>query len=226
MKKAFIFTFTLFIFSNLTSQNKLQIVSNNFENDIIISENNIEIFYLNGKIEKGKYKVKQKKSQEKITIISSKNTKRLISLNSLKKIIVQKDKAIELYPIVCAKNSVSDETIKRLGVKIFNGKNIELYSVWISAFDLITEDRWGLPRSAQSFSNYLFAKKKDDNILYNIGKRSSKGQKKLKKRLKKYFYNCPNLVEKIVKKEMEGASKLKVPLFVDIKENINLSNLN
>ena len=35
-----------------------------------------------------------------------------------------------------------------------------------------------------------------------------------------------NKVSKIVKKEMEGASKLKVPLFVDIKENINLSNLN
>ncbi len=35
-----------------------------------------------------------------------------------------------------------------------------------------------------------------------------------------------NKVSKIVKNEMEGASKLKVPLFVDIKENINLSNLN
>ena len=66
MKKAFIFILTLFIFSNLTSQNRLRIVSNNFENDIIISENNIEIFYLNGQIEKGKYKVKQKKSQENI----------------------------------------------------------------------------------------------------------------------------------------------------------------
>ena len=33
-------------------------------------------------------------------------------------------------------------------------------------------------------------------------------------------------VSNIVKKEMENASALKVPLFVDIKENVNLSNLN
>ena len=31
-----------------------------------------------------------------------------------------------------------------------------------------------------------------------------------------------NKVSKIVNKEMEGASKLKVPLFVDIKENISV----
>jgi DNA polymerase-1 len=33
-------------------------------------------------------------------------------------------------------------------------------------------------------------------------------------------------VSNIVQKEMENASTLKVPLFVDIKENLNLSNLN
>ena len=33
-------------------------------------------------------------------------------------------------------------------------------------------------------------------------------------------------VSNIVQKEMENASSLKVPLFVDIKENLNLSNLN
>jgi DNA polymerase-1 len=33
-------------------------------------------------------------------------------------------------------------------------------------------------------------------------------------------------VSNIVKKEMENACALKVPLFVDIKENVNLSNLN
>ena len=33
-------------------------------------------------------------------------------------------------------------------------------------------------------------------------------------------------VSNIMQKEMEDASSLKVPLFVDIKENSNLSNLN
>ena len=33
-------------------------------------------------------------------------------------------------------------------------------------------------------------------------------------------------VIKIVRKEMENATKLKVPLFIDIKTNMNLSNFN
>ncbi len=122
-----------------------------------------------------------------------------------------KEDTLHYYVIDTKKYITSKNSNKRFAQKKFNGKNIELYYVHFNWTTLH-------PNSTVSFNNYYdeaFVKRKDEEYAYNMGYIYGAAQKGIKKRVEAYFTDCPELIDRVKRNEIERKDTMEIVRYYD-----------
>ncbi len=131
-------------------------------------------------------------------------------INDMHKITYFKKDTIT-YDIIDTKIYLKSKRSSRQLLRIiYNGKNINLYASTESY-------QSGGTVGMTTYGNIskAFVQRKGEDFAYDISYIHAVQHKGIKKRLKAYFKDCPELIEKIKKKEIRKNEPMKIVIFYD-----------
>lgn len=168
------------------------------------SQYKLKIIFKDGTEKTDTYKAKGWK-------LTSLTTDEKFHLNDMKEITYYKDDKSFKYYVIDTKTYVKSKRSKiRLARKAYEGKNIELYYVYF---------RWTDGHGTGSFSvnayDEAFVKKKDEPYAYNMGYIYGLMYEGIKKRVRVYFKDCPELIQKVNKNKIKKKNTLEMVTFYD-----------
>jgi len=116
------------------------------------------------------------------------------------------NKTKHLYVLDVKLNYNSRKSKKGLAFKIYDSEKLELFRVFFG-LDLAI----ALDLEKKINPNYeIFIKRKVENFAYNIGCIDGYGCVKVMKRLKKYFYDCPELIKMLKENKINELDIFKI----------------
>jgi hypothetical protein len=126
-------------------------------------------------------------------LIISKETKTKYSLNEISKVIIYSENDSLQYEVIDVKTNFNDKkTEKKLGLLAFRGNKINLYYV-----EETIHSGGAIGMGMVYDSGEAYAKKTSENTAYNIGYIYGAGARGIKKRVRDYFTDCKQLIEKV-----------------------------
>ena len=132
-------------------------------------------------------------------ILISLKTDKKYKLNDVSEIkIYEKKKSKHYYILDVKSHKRSKQVQKGLGTKVFSNRNIELY--FISFVFNIKNINY--QRKFYDSNTEVFIKRKNSKYTYNIGCIDGVGCKNIKKRIYDFFSDCPSLIEKVKKNQI------------------------
>jgi len=139
-------------------------------------------------------------------LISLKTDKKY-KLNDVSEIkIYEKKKSKHYYILDVKSHKRSKQVQKGLGTKVFSNRNIELY--FISFVFNIKNINY--QRKFYDSNTEVFIKRKNSKYTYNIGCIDGVGCKNIKKRIYDFFSDCPSLIEKVKKNQINERNIKKI----------------
>jgi len=131
-------------------------------------------------------------------LISLKTDKKY-KLNDVSEIkIYEKKKSKHYYILDVKSHKRSKQVQKGLGTKVFSNRNIELYFISFG-FNI---KNINYQRKFYDSNTEVFIKRKNSKYTYNIGCIDGVGCKNIKKRIYDFFSDCPSLIEKVKKNQI------------------------
>ena len=140
-------------------------------------------------------------------ILISLKTDKKYKLNDVSEIkIYEKKKSKHYYILDVKSHKRSKQVQKGLGTKVFSNRNIELY--FISFVFNIKNINY--QRKFYDSNTEVFIKRKNSKYTYNIGCIDGVGCKNIKKRIYDFFSDCPSLIEKVKKNQINERNIKKI----------------
>ena len=132
-------------------------------------------------------------------ILISLKTDKKYKLNDVSEIkIYEKKKSKHYYILDVKSHKRSKQVQKGLGTKVFSNRNIELYFISFG-FNI---KNINYQRKIYNSNTEVFIKRKNSKYTYNIGCIDGVGCKNIKKRIYDFFSDCPSLIEKVKKNQI------------------------
>jgi hypothetical protein len=139
-------------------------------------------------------------------LISLKTDKKY-KLNDVSEIkIYEKKKSKHYYILDVKSHKRSKQVQKGLGTKVFSNRNIELYFISFG-FNI---KNINYQRKFYDSNTEVFIKRKNSKYTYNIGCIDGVGCKNIKKRIYDFFSDCPSLIEKVKKNQINERNIKKI----------------
>ena len=132
-------------------------------------------------------------------ILISLKTDKKYKLNDVSEIkIYEKKKSKHYYILDVKSHKRSKQVQKGLGTKVFSNRNIELFFISFG-FNI---KNINYQRKFYDSNTEVFIKRKNSKYTYNIGCIDGVGCKNIKKRIYDFFSDCPSLIEKVKKNQI------------------------
>jgi len=132
-------------------------------------------------------------------ILISLKTDKKYKLNDVSEIkIYEKKKSKHYYILDVKSHKRSKQVQKGIGTKVFSNRNIELYFISFG-FNI---KNINYQRKFYDSNTEVFIKRKNSKYTYNIGCIDGVGCKNIKKRIYDFFSDCPSLIEKVKKNQI------------------------
>ena len=139
-------------------------------------------------------------------LISLKTDKKY-KLNDVSEIkVYEKEKSKHYYILDVKSHKRSKQVQKGLGTKVFSNRNIELYFISFG-FNI---KNINYQRKFYDSNTEVFIKRKNSKYTYNIGCIDGVGCKNIKKRIYDFFSDCPSLIEKVKKNQINERNIKKI----------------
>jgi hypothetical protein len=151
-----------------------------------------------------------KSSGNKLKAIEDKKT---YHINDMKEIIYFNLKDTIKYHLVDTKNyTTSKNSKRRLLRKVYEGKKLTLYAITHSyqSGGTVGMTTYGTFEGA-------YIQRKNENFAFDMGFLYGVQYKGIKKRVKKFFSDCPELVRKVKKNEIDKNDTMKMVLYYEGK---------
>lgn len=159
------------------------------------SQSKMKITLNDGSVKYGEYWVKVMSlgfaTKPKIISMNSKEKYRLDEINNV--VMYEENDSIFFKVIDVKKYLNSKKSEKKLGRVDYLGPKMELYNV---SEVLYQGGAIGLGTDVSSYGE-KYVKRLGDSIAYNMGFIYGVGQRGIKKRLRDYFTDCPELIQKV-----------------------------
>ena len=140
-------------------------------------------------------------------ILISLKTDKKYKLNDVSEIkIYEKKKSKHYYILDVKSHKRSKQVQKGLGTKVFSNRNIELYFISFG-FNI---KNINYQRKFYDSNTEVFIKRKNSKYNYNIGCIDGVGCKNIKKRIYDFFSDCPSLIEKVKKNQINERNIKKI----------------
>lgn len=140
-------------------------------------------------------------------ILISLKTGKKYKLNDVSEIkIYEKKKSKHYYILDVKSHKRSKQVQKGLGTKVFSNRNIELYFISFG-FNI---KNINYQRKFYDSNTEVFIKRKNSKYTYNIGCIDGVGCKNIKKRIYDFFSDCPSLIEKVKKNQINERNIKKI----------------
>ena len=140
-------------------------------------------------------------------ILISLKTDKKYKLNDVSEIkIYEKKKSKHYYILDVKSHKRSKQVQKGLGTKVFSNRNIELYFISFG-FNI---KNINYQRKTYNSNTEVFIKRKNSKYTYNIGCIDGVGCKNIKKRIYDFFSDCPSLIEKVKKNQINERNIKKI----------------
>jgi hypothetical protein len=140
-------------------------------------------------------------------ILISLKTDKKYKLNDVSEIkIYEKKKSKHYYILDVKSHKRSKQVQKGLGTKVFSNRNIELYFISFG-FNI---KNINYQRKFYDSNTEVFIKRKNSKYTYNIGCIDGVGCKNIKKRIYDFFSDCPSLIEKVKKNQINERNIKKI----------------
>jgi len=140
-------------------------------------------------------------------ILISLKTDKKYKLNDVSEIkIYEKKKSKHYYILDVKSHKRSKQVQKGLGTKVFSNRNIELYFISFG-FNI---KNINYQRKIYNSNTEVFIKRKNSKYTYNIGCIDGVGCKNIKKRIYDFFSDCPSLIEKVKKNQINERNIKKI----------------
>ena len=139
-------------------------------------------------------------------LISLKTDKKY-KLNDVSEIKIYEKKRSKHYYILDVKSHKRSKQVQKgLGTKVFSNRNIELYFISFG-FNI---KNINYQRKFYDSNTEVFIKRKNSKYTYNIGCIDGVGCKNIKKRIYDFFSDCPSLIEKVKKNQINERNIKKI----------------
>ena len=140
-------------------------------------------------------------------ILISLKTDKKYKLNDVSEIkIYEKKKSKHYYILDVKSHKRSKQVQKGLGTKVFSNRNIELFFISFG-FNI---KNINYQRKIYNSNTEVFIKRKNSKYTYNIGCIDGVGCKNIKKRIYDFFSDCPSLIEKVKKNQINERNIKKI----------------
>ena len=132
-------------------------------------------------------------------ILISLKTDKKYKLNDVSEIkVYEKEKSKHYYILDVKSHKRSKQVQKGIVTKVFSNRNIELYFISFG-FNI---KNINYQRKFYDSNTEVFIKRKNSKYTYNIGCIDGVGCKNIKKRIYDFFSDCPSLIEKVKKNQI------------------------
>lgn len=145
--------------------------------------------------------------------LKSLKNKKKYDIDSMKEIIYFNAKDTIKYNIVDTKiYTTSKRSKRRLLRKVYEGKKLILYTI-------TNEYQYGGIVGMTSYGTFegAYIQRKNEDFAFDMGYLYGVQFKGIKKRVKKFFQDCPELVRKVKKNEINKNETMKMVLFYEEK---------
>ena len=140
-------------------------------------------------------------------ILISLKTDKKYKLNDVSEIKIYEKKRSKHYYILDVKSHKRSKQVQKgLGTKVFSNRNIELYFISFG-FNI---KNINYQRKFYDSNTEVFIKRKNSKYTYNIGCIDGVGCKNIKKRIYDFFSDCPSLIEKVKKNQINERNIKKI----------------
>ena len=140
-------------------------------------------------------------------ILISLKTDKKYKLNDVSEIKIYEKKKSKHYYILDVKTHKRSKRVQKgLGTKVFSNRNIELYFISFG-FNI---KNINYQRKFYDSNTEVFIKRKNSKYTYNIGCIDGVGCKNIKKRIYDFFSDCPSLIEKVKKNQINERNIKKI----------------
>lgn len=153
------------------------------------------------------------------TFSNSSSSTKLVSRNPTVKIpledfasvvVYDQDKELQ-YVVIDVKTNFNDKkSEKKLGLLMYSGSKMSVYYV---AETISTGGSFGVSFNSDSFETCV--KKNKEDIAYNMGYIYGAGPRGIKKRVRDYFADCPELIEKVDNDSIEKTKTIEMVEFYE-----------
>ena len=135
-------------------------------------------------------------------------TGEIYNLNEINEIKIYERNLVKHYYILNVKSYKNSKQVQRgLGHKVYSNGEIELFRI---LFPSNLKNKFNFKKRAYDSNTEIFIKRKNKNYTYNIGCIDGVGCWKIKKRLKDFFSDCPNLIQMIKKNKIDKRDIIKI----------------
>lgn len=134
-------------------------------------------------------------------------TGKTYTLNTINDIKIFEGNTVKHYFILDVKLYKNSKQVQKgIGLIIYSNGEITLYRI---LFGLKLKNKFNFPKTYNNRYE-VFIKRKNKKYTYNIGCIDGTGCIKIKKRLKDFFNDCPNLVQMIKKNKINKREIIKI----------------
>ncbi|TVZ55150.1 hypothetical protein OD91_0394 [Lutibacter sp. Hel_I_33_5] len=141
----------------------------------------------------------------KITSLENKTT---YNSDSISEVTVHHSKESYKFYFLNAKiDTRYKKDLKVIGTKVYSKGEIEIFAVH---FYFIGDIKYLKPLKINYSKQEVYIRRKKDKFVYSIGCIDGIGCKNIKKRLKKFFYDCPKLIKGMRKNKIKDWEILKI----------------
>ncbi len=180
-----------------------------FLSSLAFGQTKMKLYFNNGDIKEGAYEIKLS------SIIYSKPKKNKGKKIKKERYYVRRDiRKFDIYKcgdtihyrhIDTKKYATSKEIKKKLAQLIYSGNKLEIYYVGEGLYQ------------AGTFGSYYekYVKKKGEKIAYNMGYIYGAGQRGIKKRVRDYFTDCPDLINIVNENKIKKNDLLEIVKFYE-----------
>jgi hypothetical protein len=135
-------------------------------------------------------------------------TGKIHNLNDINEIKIFEGNRMKHYFILDVKSYKNSKRVQKgLGSKVYSNGEIELFHI---SFGSNNKNRLKSQIKTYDSGIEVFIKRKNKKYTYNIGCIDGIGCKKIKKRLKDFFSDCPNLIRMIKKNKINTRDIIKI----------------
>lgn len=176
-------------------------------------QSRMKITLTDGTVKSGVYKIKdQTLGYAQKTKVISKKTKEKYKLNDIESLMIYTETDSIPYEVIRVKKYLNSKNQElKLGQVCFKGNRIEVFYV----SEYVYQGGAVTPITTMSSYHETYFKKKNSAIAYNMGYLYGAGQRGIKKRVRDYFTDCPELIQKVENNEIHKKETLQIALFYE-----------
>ncbi|MEN9909541.1 MAG: hypothetical protein RLZZ540_2690 [Bacteroidota bacterium] len=166
------------------------------------------LFFKDGSTKTGMYKIRKKTftNDSSNMVILNNDTDEKYTLDDITVAIVFKNSLEYYYEVINVKKNFNDKkTEKKLGLLAYKSPKINMYYIAEAIYSGGT-----VGMGMMYGTNEKYVQKSKDSIAYNLGYIYGAGERGIKKRVRDYFTDCPNLVELVDNNKIEKYDTLQI----------------